>query len=109
MAELSQAPVKLNLKWRAGDPVSLSFTVSGADWSGTYVAKVNGSKSTGRATVGTLTVSAAYSAPDTTITLTMSASDSAAITPGTYAWDLKLSGGATKLAGTVVVEEDTSP
>lgn len=107
MSELSQAPEALDLRWRRGDPVSLSFTVAGVNWSGSYVAQIRTQRAP-RALVAELTVSVSYSAPDTAFVLSMTEAASLKVPAGTYDWDLQVVGGVTRLAGAVTVDQDVS-
>jgi hypothetical protein len=104
MATLTQDAGELNLEWVEGDPISVAIVVQAVDWSGTYTAQIRAVPGLTQPLVGTLTVVATYSAPDTTFLLTMSAANSALILAGAYVWDLQQATGPTRLRGRVTVK-----
>lgn len=108
MATLSQDAAVLNLEWISGDPISLAITVQAANWSGTYRAQIRAQAAATATLLGELTVVATFSAPDTAITMTMTAVLSALIPPGAYYWDLQQTGGPTRLRGTVSVRGEVT-
>lgn len=103
---LSQVAQSLDLQWTANDPVSLSFVVQGADWSGTYLAQVRLGPDRSSGLLATLSVSAVYAAPNTTFVLTLANSSGVPLSGGF--WDLQQVGGVTRLAGKVFVVKDVS-
>ena len=98
---ISQDAAVLGLEWVEGDPLSLAFSVEDVDWSGSYTAQVRG-RASDDAVLLTLTVVATYSAPNTGFVLSATAVANT-VTPGTHVWDLQLTGGVTRLRGSVVV------
>lgn len=101
---LSQDACELNLEWVAGDPVSLAFVVDQVDWSGTYVAQVRRKQNPSAELLGTLIVSAVYTAGvGTAFTLTMSEANSENVPAGSWWWDMQEVNGVTRLRGTVHV------
>jgi hypothetical protein len=104
VAIISQDASELGLEWVEGDPISLSFTVKDVDWSGTYEAQVRRKQNPTSELLGTLTVTATYTAGvGTLFTLTMSAIDSGLIPAGNFWWDMQEVGGVTRLRGPVHV------
>lgn len=98
---VSQAATNLGLKWYPGDPVNLSWYVKGADWSGTYTAKLRQYEDPASAEIATFTVTATYSAgtQQTTFTVTLAT----AVDEGDYWWSCKQTGGVTRFSGPVFV------
>lgn len=95
---ISQAPVRLTLEWFEGDAVSLAWTVTGVNWSGTYTGTVHLTDGSSVA----LTVTATVDGADTDFTATMSAQLSAGVSAGQHLWTAKVSG-LTRFAGPVNV------
>lgn len=100
---VSQAAEPVDLEWVEGDPISLAFTVTGLDWSGTYTAQVRAAAGSAYPVLLSLTVAASYSAPDTSFTLSATALASAGVPAGRYVWDLQQTSGVTRLGGVVHV------
>lgn len=107
---ISQDAVELDLEWVAGDPVTLSFIVKDVDWSGTYVSEIRMRQNPTAQLLGTLTVSAVFTAGvGTAFTLTMIKANSELVPAGSWAWDMEQVGGVTRLRGTVhVVQQVTT-
>lgn len=104
VAVISQDACQLGLEWVESDPVSLSFTVSDVDWSGTYDSQVRRKQNPNAELLGTLTVTAVYTAGvGTAFTLVMSEGDSSLIPAGNYWWDMQEVNGVTRLRGPVTV------
>lgn len=83
-----------------GDPISLTFTVADVDWSGSYTAQVRKRQNPTAELLGTLTVSASYTAGvGTTFVLSMTAILSNDIPAGSWYWDMQQVGGVTRLRG----------
>lgn len=102
---VSQDATELDLAWVEGDPLSLAFTVTDVDWSGTYTAQVRATPAS--AVLLALTVTATYSAPDTAFTLTATAVANT-VPAGRFVWDLQQTGGVTRLAGEVRVRAEVT-
>ena len=103
--QLSQAPFDLELRWYAGDPVSLSFKVLDVNWSGTYTGAVY--KEASCATLlASFTVTASFDSPsgDTTFTLVMSDLTSDSVPAGFWFFKVRENAGLTKFSGSVVVD-----
>lgn len=95
---ISQDVTALDLAWREGDPLSLAWTVAAVDWSGTYTAHVK--LSPGSTLLLALTITATFNTPDTDFTATATAAANT-VPYGSYVWDLKQTGGVTRLGGGV--------
>lgn len=93
-AEVSQLPVMLALRWRAGDPVSLSVRVLDNDWTGTYTADVNGTA---------VTVVATLDGTDTVFVFTLAAGASTTLGAGRFDFQCRNTAGLTRFAGLAVV------
>lgn len=103
-AVISQDACELNLRWVAGDPISLSFIVKDIDWSGVYTAQIRRRQNPTSELLGSLTVSATYLAgTGTTFVLSMLKALSELVPSGTWFWDLQQSAGVTRLRGQVEV------
>lgn len=104
MAFISQDAQELGIEWVEADPISLAFTISTVDWSGSYIAQVRRRQNPNAELLGTLIVTATYTAGvGTAFTLTMSENDSALIPAGSFWWDMQEVGGVTRLRGPVHV------
>lgn len=101
---VTQEATELNLTWSEGDDVSLSVIVEDADWSGTYTGVVRDKADPSSTQMLVLTVSASYSAPDTTFTI--SNTNTSDVPAGTYYWSAKTST-ITRFFGTVIVKPNT--
>ena len=99
MGTVSQAATTLGLEWNQGDAVNLTWTVAGADWSGTYTGAVI---VRGTGVEVPLTIADTYSAPDTGFAVTLSAADSDDVPKGEHTW-YATSGDLTRFAGKVNV------
>lgn len=99
---VSQAATALGLKWYPSDPVNMTWYVKGVDWSGTYTAKLRKYEDPASTELGTFTVTATYSAPNTwtVFTITMAT----AIPQGEYWWSCKETTGVTRFSGPVIVD-----
>lgn len=106
---LVQSDDDLNLRWVAGDPVSLSFSAQGANWTGSYVANIRVARDPASTLVGTFTATATFDGTNTNFVLTLSSGQSATILAGLYFWDLQQTGGVTRLRGTVTVDTQVTP
>lgn len=98
---LTQEATPLDLGWTEGDPISLSFTAVGVDWSaGSYVAEVKAAQDASADALLTLTVTAelAENGEDTIFTLTADDSSGAPHGARLY-WDLQEVDGVTRFSG----------
>lgn len=102
---LSQEPHPVDLAYRAGDPISLAFSIADLNVADSYIAQVRRTPKSGVLT--TLTVTAVFEDPDTAFTLTAPASSTVG-TDGDQYWDLQRVGGTTLLAGRAHVSADVS-
>lgn len=105
--EISQDAQELNLRWRAHDPVDLSWKVKNADWSGTYRAEVRNAPNRAGQLLGTFVVTATYDAPSAMTQFRLQMADSSQV-KGDAWWDLQQASGPTRLAGRVFVVPDVT-
>lgn len=108
VATISQDAGVVHIEWIRGDPISLAFTVENVNWSGAYTAQVRRSQDPTSDLLGTLTVVATFSSPNTGFVLSMSAANSLLIPAGVWAWDLQATGSVTRLRGRAIVVEQVT-
>lgn len=103
IAQISQSNFDLGLNWYKGDPVSLSWIVKNINWSGTYTGAIYKDE-TATALLATATVTATYSAPNTTFVFTLSDAASDAVPAGLWYYKVREVAGLTRFAGSVQVD-----
>ena len=103
IAQISQSNFELALRWYKGDPVSLSWKVIGANWTGTYTAGIYKDE-TAATLLATATVTATYATLDTTFVFTLSDAASDSVPAGLWYYKVREAAGLTRFAGPVQVD-----
>lgn len=114
---VEQQPIRVDLSWHQGDPISLQFLVEVLNWDGAYQLQVRRGQDKTATLLATLDCHGdynaahsfgGYSGPGTLFTIAGDAGKSAGVPSGEWYYDAQQVGGVTRFGGRVRVTAEVT-